>query len=431
LVEMMADKVEDLRLGFEVSGILYNRSQDRNFTFDREKQSGKNKQPFCLVQSTDGQQIECQVVVCTLPLGVLKQNIVNFDPPLPDAKLSAIQQLGYGLLNKVVLEFEGVFWDSKGQNFIGNAGKERGDFYLFMDLSHATGRPILVTIVAANNAKRFEEETKEETMERCVKTLVLLFGEVAQRPVNYEVTNWGEDRFALGSYSYIARGSTIEDMEALAKPVNDSLFFAGEATNPQYPASVHGAYLSGIREARRIHHNLCRRSSLTDQPAPDQVTRGVKPGQGVLCGYCLLGDAKALSGYDSSSSHKSFEKTKGPGPLIGPFLDGKSFIWVHRDCAAWTPEVTCERGVWRNVVSSVGRGKLQTCAGCRKRGATVGCYEMTCKKVYHPQCAVEHTAWDFRRSDQGKQFYCQKHRGIPIRGLLGIQPHEEFEEHQI
>jgi monoamine oxidase len=47
-------------------------------------------------------------------------------------------------------------------------------------------------------------------------------------------------------------GSSTEDLEALAQPVADRLFFAGEATSQQYPSTVHGAFLSGIREAKQI-----------------------------------------------------------------------------------------------------------------------------------------------------------------------------------
>lgn len=82
-------------------------------------------------------------VLCTLPLGVLKQiaanssqndsgkvttNLVEFDPPLPDWKLSAIQRLGFGNLNKVVLCFEKIFWDSNSNLFghVGSTTASRG-----------------------------------------------------------------------------------------------------------------------------------------------------------------------------------------------------------------------------------------------------------------------------------------------------------------
>lgn len=66
------------------------------------------------------------------------------------------------------------------------------------------------------------------------------------------ITRWRQDEWSRGSYSFQAVGSTREDRLALGAPVEDRLFFAGEATEPDKPSTVHGAYLSGLRAAREI-----------------------------------------------------------------------------------------------------------------------------------------------------------------------------------
>ncbi len=67
------------------------------------------------------------------------------------------------------------------------------------------------------------------------------------------MTRWAEDPFALGSYSYLAVGSSPADRDALAEPIDDRLLFAGEATSSGgYPGTVHGALRSGVREAERV-----------------------------------------------------------------------------------------------------------------------------------------------------------------------------------
>lgn len=71
-------------------------------------------------------------------------------------------------------------------------------------------------------------------------------------PSGILVTRWSADEFARGSYSYLAVGSTPADRLALAAPVGDRLFFAGEATHSLYPATVHGALLSGERAAAEV-----------------------------------------------------------------------------------------------------------------------------------------------------------------------------------
>ncbi|MEM7366859.1 MAG: FAD-dependent oxidoreductase, partial [Pseudomonadota bacterium] len=72
------------------------------------------------------------------------------------------------------------------------------------------------------------------------------------QPVGYLRTNWRNDPFSLGSYSYIAKGATRRDIRALAKPVDNRLFFAGEATHPKYNSTVHAAFESGLIAAEQI-----------------------------------------------------------------------------------------------------------------------------------------------------------------------------------
>jgi monoamine oxidase len=65
------------------------------------------------------------------------------------------------------------------------------------------------------------------------------------------MTRWGQDQWAHGSYSYPAVGVTPEDYLSLAAPIENKVFFAGEATLAhKYDATVHGAYLSGIKAAK-------------------------------------------------------------------------------------------------------------------------------------------------------------------------------------
>lgn len=66
------------------------------------------------------------------------------------------------------------------------------------------------------------------------------------------VTRWRADPFARGSYSYLAKDSKPKDRDRLAKPYAGRLFFAGEATSRDFPATVHGALLSGQRAADEV-----------------------------------------------------------------------------------------------------------------------------------------------------------------------------------
>jgi len=71
-------------------------------------------------------------------------------------------------------------------------------------------------------------------------------------PIDYVITRWRKDRFARGSYSFLAIDAKPEDREVIAQPTGGRLFFAGEATHSDFPATVHGALLSGQRAAAEI-----------------------------------------------------------------------------------------------------------------------------------------------------------------------------------
>lgn len=72
-------------------------------------------------------------------------------------------------------------------------------------------------------------------------------------PIQTVCTRWGADPFSFGSYSNVAVGASGDDYDILAESVGDGrLFFAGEATTRRYPATMHGALLSGFREAANI-----------------------------------------------------------------------------------------------------------------------------------------------------------------------------------
>ena len=71
-------------------------------------------------------------------------------------------------------------------------------------------------------------------------------------PIDWRITRWGTDPFARGAYSYLPAGTSARSRLDLGRPIGGRLFLAGEATEPDFPASVHGAYLSGLRVADQV-----------------------------------------------------------------------------------------------------------------------------------------------------------------------------------
>lgn len=234
---------------------------------------------------------KADAVLVTLPLGVLKTSAppsgVTFNPPLPDWKAQAIQRLGFGNLNKVVLCFERIFWDPTANLFghVGSTTASRGELFLFWNLYKA---PVLLALVAGEAACVMENVSDDVIVGRCIAVLKGIFGnQVVPQPRESVVTRWRADPWARGSYSFVAVGSSGSDYDLLAAPVSPPhllnqpppqprVFFAGEHTIRNYPATVHGAFLSGLREGGRIADQFCG-----SPYAPPTMTASVPPAVGI------------------------------------------------------------------------------------------------------------------------------------------------------
>ncbi|RFU81458.1 lysine-specific histone demethylase 1 [Trichoderma arundinaceum] len=216
------------------------------------------------IESEDGTKVEADAVVCTIPLGVLKQGSVNFEPPLPSEKTDAVGRLGFGILNKVVLLYDKVFWDSSRHIFgvLRDApnrhstsqqdySTNRGRFFQWFNVTNTTGLPCLIALMAGDAGFDTEHTSNDSLVAEATDILRSVFGKDVPYPVETVVTRWGSDRFARGSYSSAAPNMQPDDYNVMAQPIGN-LFFAGEHTIGTHPATVHGAYLSGLRAASEV-----------------------------------------------------------------------------------------------------------------------------------------------------------------------------------
>ncbi|KAL6787879.1 Sec1-like protein [Trichoderma sp. SZMC 28012] len=239
----------DIMTKFPVQKITYN---------------GEGFDGVAVIESEDGTQVEADAVVCTIPLGVLKQGSIGFEPPLPSEKAAAIGRLGFGILNKVVLLYDKVFWDSDRHIFgvLRDAtnrhstsqqdySTNRGRFFQWFNVTNTTGLPCLIALMAGDAGFDTEHTSNDSLVAEATEILRSVFGKDVPYPIETVVTRWGSDRFARGSYSSAAPDMLPEDYNVMAQPAGN-LFFAGEHTIGTHPATVHGAYLSGLRAASEV-----------------------------------------------------------------------------------------------------------------------------------------------------------------------------------
>lgn len=203
------------------------------------------------VFTEDGKVFKGDAAVITLPLGVLKANLVKFEPRLPEWKEAAISDLATGNENKIALFFDSVCWPNV--EFLGVVAPTSYGCSYFLNLHKATGHPVLVYMPAGSLADDIEKLSDEAAAHFAVQQLKRILPH-ATEPVRYLVSHWGTDMNSLGCYSYDAVGRPHDLYARMRSPV-DNLFFAGEATSSNFPGTVHGAFATGLLAAE-----ICCRS---------------------------------------------------------------------------------------------------------------------------------------------------------------------------
>ncbi len=193
----------------------------------------------------------CQFVVICVPLGVLKNDIITFKPELPSQKLEAIQYTQMGNVNKFLLQWEKPFWNTK-LHYIGYTPNLRGAFNFYFNLRKFSTHNALMTFSLGGFATETEQMTDDAVIETIMHHLKNIYGNDIPAPINFLRTKWGQNKNTFGAYSFATTGTSSSNFDIMAKEIDNKVFFAGEHTSRNYRGTVHGAYLSGIREAEKI-----------------------------------------------------------------------------------------------------------------------------------------------------------------------------------
>lgn len=214
-----------------------------NCPVERINRSG----PVLKIDTARG-RIDARAVIVTLPTSVLASEAVRFDPPLPDlAEAAAGAPLG--LATKLFMAVMGAADFPPDSQLWGRTDTaQTGGYHL-----RPFGRPMIEAYFGGDLARGLEGEGEAAVLDFAVTELSDLLGSGMRRRLQPLATSmWGIDPFSLGAYSHVVPGQGDPDTGArarLARPVEDRIFIAGEATSSTAFGTAHGAWAEGERAA--------------------------------------------------------------------------------------------------------------------------------------------------------------------------------------
>jgi monoamine oxidase len=182
-----------------------------------------------------------------VPTNLIADEAIRFHPALP-AKFDAARGLPLGLADKVMLALDQPDALPKDGNLRGATMRTAmGSFHL-----RPFGQPCIEGYFGGRFARELEDAGDGALAAQSIDEIVALLGSDFRRKLKpLSESRWAHDPFARGSYSHALPGHA-GDRAVLAAPVDGRLFFAGEATSPNFFSTAHGARDSGERAAGEV-----------------------------------------------------------------------------------------------------------------------------------------------------------------------------------
>ncbi|KAI1213152.1 putative flavin-containing polyamine oxidase [Annulohypoxylon truncatum] len=246
-----------------------------------------------IVQLEDGGCIEAQHAITTFSVGVLQNEVVEFDPPLPQWKRAAIEQFQMGTYTKIFLQFNETFWDRDTQFFLYADPDTRGYYPVWQSLS-APGfieeSNIIFVTVVGDKSYHVEQQSDEVTKAEVMAVIRAMFPDIEiPDPIDFMYPRWSLEEWSYGSYSNWPVGMTLEKHQNLRANL-DRLWFAGEATSAQYYGFLHGAWYEGRDVGERV-------AGLVKKTKSHQCDSNSTIGCGTMTDYKVLHGTTSLKEY--------------------------------------------------------------------------------------------------------------------------------------
>lgn len=202
------------------------------------------------VVSSNGTTYNADKVIVTVSLNMLKLPSIDFNPPLSNEKLAAMNKIGMDQGMKIILKFDERVWPENTGSLFGNGLVPE---FWATGIGRGTDN-VLTAFVTGPNAATLQA-LGANMIPAVLAELDTLIGDASLHYVDHYVQNWTADPFVRGAYSYGLPGMG-NAREVIAQPINNKVFFAGEATHFRgHHATVHGAMETGLRAVNEILEN--------------------------------------------------------------------------------------------------------------------------------------------------------------------------------
>lgn len=206
-----------------------------------------------VVVETDRGELAARAAIVTVSTGVLAFEGVRFTPALPERHLTAVYDLPMGLLTKVPLRVAGTRLGLEPFTDVLLVGHARHDIYL---LCFPFDLDLMVAFVGGDFAWELEAAGAAASVDFVTGRLEGVFGSEIRRHLRHgTMTNWSAEPFVRGAYAVAAPGAATA-RQALAEPVGDRVWFAGEALAGGLMQTAGGARLSGEAVAKQVAARL-------------------------------------------------------------------------------------------------------------------------------------------------------------------------------
>ncbi|MRH90092.1 NAD(P)-binding protein [Nocardia sp. SYP-A9097] len=206
-------------------------------------------------------------VVITVPLGVLKNNDIQFDPALPVEKQRAILDIISLDIVKILYVFDGKVWNAD-QNAVLLENAALQAIWESTYPGRSDDRTVIAGWALGHRARRLLAVSADDAIAGGLAAIRNALQEQSIEPRSTSFHSWTADPFTRGAYSHLPPGAHPESRRRLAEPTGNVLFWAGEATAAYRPRTMSGAYTSGLRAAAEVTASLAAPRSIL----PEKVT---------------------------------------------------------------------------------------------------------------------------------------------------------------